>query len=45
MHLSAFLKFEHFTDSSIREHRFILNELSSVFWNINFTYYASIIPA
>ena len=34
MHLSVFLQFEHFTDCSIREYRSILDELSSVFQNL-----------
>jgi len=32
--LECFLKFEHFTDCFIREYWSILDELSSVFWNI-----------
>ena len=31
MHLSDFLQFKYFTDYFIREHRSILDELSSVF--------------
>ena len=31
MHLSAFLRFEHFTDCSVRDYRSNVDELSSAF--------------